>query len=233
MTPAEAAWYMGVPNLIFVTYQGQPEPPYEIYQRSFVPLTQVVWSIVGEAGRTSDQAVTGVRDIAAKFPNISGVMMDDFFHEPAADGSLAPISADRLASVQNTLDACGRHLDMWVVVYTHQLDLPIAPFLEQCDVVTLWTWRAEDLIHLEKNIAKIEAIAPGKRIVLGCYMWDYGNKCQMSVENMKHQCGVAHEWLKSGRIDGMIFLASCVCDIELPAVEWSRRWIAEVGSAEL
>ncbi|HRS95241.1 MAG TPA: hypothetical protein P5179_08215 [Candidatus Latescibacteria bacterium] len=233
MTPAEAAWYMGIPNVIFVTYQGKPEPPYDIYARAFVPLKNVVWSIVGEAGRTSDAAITGVRDVAAKFPNITGVMMDDFFHDPKPDGSLAPISHDRLQSVRATLDECGRKLDMWVVVYTHQLDLPIAPFLDKCDVVTLWTWRQEDLVNVERNLERIEALAPGKRVVLGCYMWDYGNKCEMSVENMKLQCSAGLRWLTSGRIHGMIFLASCVCDIELPAVEWTRRWISEHGDTVL
>ena len=30
-------------------------------------------------------------------------------------------------------------------------------------------------------------------------------------------------------IDGVIFLASCICDLELQTVEWTRQWIAEVG----
>jgi len=36
-----------------------------------------------------------------------------------------------------------------------------------------------------------------------------------------------------GRIEGMIFLASCICDLPLDAVEWSRRWIAKVGDEPL
>jgi hypothetical protein len=31
----------------------------------------------------------------------------------------------------------------------------------------------------------------------------------------------------------MIFLASCLCDLELEAVEWTRDWIAKVGEQQL
>jgi len=42
-------------------------------------------------------------------------------------------------------------------------------------------------------------------------------------------CEVGLRWLREGRIEGMIFLASCICDLGLKTVEWTRRWITEVG----
>ncbi len=39
--------------------------------------------------------------------------------------------------------------------------------------------------------------------------------------------------MKEGRLDGMIFLASCTCDLGLEAVEWARQWIARVGDEPL
>ena len=41
------------------------------------------------------------------------------------------------------------------------------------------------------------------------------------------------EWLRQGRIEGMVFLASCICDMGLETVEWTRQWIAEVGDTPL
>ncbi len=32
-------------------------------------------------------------------------------------------------------------------------------------------------------------------------------------------------WLKAGRIEGMIFLATCICDLGLETVEWLREEI--------
>jgi hypothetical protein len=51
----------------------------------------------------------------------------------------------------------------------------------------------------------------------------------MPLELMQKQCEIGLRWLREGRIEGMIFLASCICDIELETVEWTRRWIAEVA----
>jgi len=31
----------------------------------------------------------------------------------------------------------------------------------------------------------------------------------------------------------MIFLASCICDLDLEAVEWTRAWIDQVGNEQL
>ena len=63
-------------------------------------------------------------------------------------------------------------------------------------------------------------------------MWDYGDKKPLSVAAMEDQCELGLEWLKQGRIDGMIFLASCICDLDLETVEWTRKWIQKVGDQE-
>ena len=64
-------------------------------------------------------------------------------------------------------------------------------------------------------------------------MYDYGSRKPMPVDLMQHQCELGLQWLRDGRIDGMIFLASCICDLELEAVEWTREWIQEVGDKPL
>lgn len=85
------------------------------------------------------------------------------------------------------------------------------------------------LSELEENFERVEHLAPSCRKVLGCYMWDYGNRKPMPISLMERQCQIGLQWLRDGRIDGMIFLASCICDLELETVEWTRRWIREVG----
>jgi hypothetical protein len=46
---------------------------------------------------------------------------------------------------------------------------------------------------------------------------------------MKRQCELGLQWLKEGRLDGMIFLGNSVCGMGLETVEWTREWIAQVG----
>jgi hypothetical protein len=231
MTPAEGAFYLGVPNMIMVRYEDRPVPPYEQYALSFRPLRRFVWSIVGAGGVTSDEELDHARRLAEKYPNMTGVMMDDFFrHDPA---NVAVYSAERLQAIRDRLTVAGRRLDLWVVLYQQQLHLPVLEHLARCDVVTYWTWWAERLEMLETDFARMEALAPASRKVLGCYMWDYGNRKPMPLDLMKHQCALGLKWLKEGRIEGMIFLASCICDLELEPVEWTRDWVQAAGDQKI
>ena len=59
-------------------------------------------------------------------------------------------------------------------------------------------------------------------------MYDYGDKKPMPVSLMEKQCHLGLRWLQEGRIEGMIFLASCICDVGLEAVEWTRQWIQKL-----
>src|SRR5262245_35477496 len=66
MTPAEAAFYLDIPNLIMVRYLGNPAPPFDRYAVSFRPLRRVVWSIVGAAGKTEADERAHVLDLAGR-----------------------------------------------------------------------------------------------------------------------------------------------------------------------
>ena len=55
----------------------------------------------------------------------------------------------------------------------------------------------------------------------------------MPVDVIGPQCELGLRWLREGRIEGMIFLASCIGDLDLEAVEWSRDWITKVGDETL
>jgi len=141
-----------------------------------------------------------------------------------------PFSLAALRRLRERLHAGGNPLDIWVVLYTGEINWPVVrPHLDLCDVVTMWTWTADELAHLEDNFVRFEDVAADKRKVLGLYMWDYGSRRPMPVEAMKRQCEAGRQWLREGRIEGMIFLASCICDLGLEAVEWSRGWIATHG----
>jgi hypothetical protein len=135
----------------------------------------------------------------------------------------------KLSELRDQLTVGGRRLCLWAVLYEHQLERPLGPYLELLDRVSFWTWDSEKLQGLEDNLGRLEQVAPRCGRVLGCYLWDYGKKRPMPLDLMQHQCGQGLDWLRQGRIEGMIFLASCLCDFELEAVEWARHWIAQVG----
>jgi len=226
ITPAEAACYMGIPNCVMVVYGNKPEPPFDQYALAMSPLDRVVWSVMGDAGSTRNDKqsdLAAVLDVAAKHPNVVGAIMDDFYR-----GTRARYSVEQLSAIQQPLHAAG--LDLWVVLYYNQLDQPVQEHLALCDVVTFWTMPGKELVNLEGNFAKLLSITKGKRRVLGCYMYNYGEQKPMDLALMEHQCGLGLRWLKEGKIEGIIFLASCICDLKQEAVEWTREWIGRVGA---
>lgn len=226
MTPVEGANYMDIPNAMLIRYDGKPEMPFDQYAVPFRALDKVVWSIAGAGGATSEDERNHVLDLVKREANITGVIMDDFFHD--AEGKTA-ISVEDLKDLRNRMKLPDRRLDMYVIIYDYQLGWKVERHIEQCDKVIFWTWEAKNLEKLSENFMEFEKAAGNKGKLLGCYLWDYGTGKPMPVESMKKQCEVGLEWLKEGRIEGMVFLATCICDLEIDAVEWTRKWIADVA----
>jgi len=240
MTPAEGAFYLGLENMIMVRFANKPAPPFDQYHLSFLPLKRVVWSIVGDASTTTNDQRTDLDEVlrlAERFDNVTGAMMDDFFFpEKKLDGSIARHSSAEIRALARKLKGGKRPLDLWAVLYMHNLNhakADLLPYIDSSDVLSLWTWLAKDLPRLDTELAKVDQLAPKTRKTLGCYMYDYGANKEIPVELMEFQCRKGLEWLQSGRIDGLIFLASCICDMGIPAVEWTRKWIADVGNTPL
>lgn len=141
---------------------------------------------------------------------------------------------EALRRLRGRLDASSPPLDLWVVLYAHELGLgSLREHLDLCDVIALWTWRAEELPQLEANMDRLDTVIGHKRQSLGLYMWDYGVLKPMPIPAMEYQCNLALRWLREGRIESVMFLASCICDLGIEAVEWTREWIAAHGDAVL
>ena len=225
ITPVEAACYMAIPNVMMIRYGAGSLAASTQYALPFRGLSRVMWSLVGAGGFNSDVNTREVLDLPQVLPNMTGVVMDDFFRELTPGGEVGAMPLAHLHAIRRELTARG--LELWVVLYTHQLEFPIAEHLALCDGVILWTWRAADLAGLETNFHRLVTLAPGVRRMLGCYMWDYGVGQPMPVPLMEKQCAAGLQWLRGGQVEGLVFLASCICDLQLETVEWTRQWIAD------
>lgn len=233
MTPAEGAFYMGVPNVMFIRYKGNPPlEQYDQYALSFRPLDRVVWSLTGASGATSEDDVRRALDLAAHCPNLTGFVLDDFFRPPAGSGNAA-LTVEQLRGVRQRLAFDGRQRELFVVFYDADFERPVRAHLDLIDHLCFCTWMADDVRHLERNFERLERSAPGHGIYLGCYLYDYGKLRPMPLDLMQHQCECALRWLHKGRVQGVIFLTNNVCDLGFEAVEWTRQWIAQVGGQPL
>jgi hypothetical protein len=262
MTPAEGAFWLGVPNLLLIRHTNIPPLPgtetarakttFEQYAISFQPLDRVVWSVVGGAGEGGMNELPPVLGLAKKYPNIRGIFLDDFIRPGnRVNGRMVgrpSLQREDLSHVREQMKVVGRPMEVWVTLYTHDINAsrktaaptyrgfepPLASFLDQVDMLTLWTWNSDELSELEENLIALEKIVPkNARIALGLYIWDYHNKKPVPVELMKHQCDLGLKWLKEGRISDMIFLANTVLDVGMPSAEFSREWIKKHGQEKL
>jgi hypothetical protein len=245
ISPFESAVYMGVPNIIMVNQYpeaGQEgwykpwEPPFELYAFPLKVLKRVVWSIVGAGGVTKDSERQRVLAMAHHTTNFVGVFLDDFFRE-AGSGNMASLTLDQMREIQKQPKGSDKKLDLYVTLYTNQLNSAISDYLKLIDVVTLWTWETAELANLEKNLTKLERLAPKSRVLLGCYTTDYDKNrtpgwTALPVPKMQHQCKTGLRWLREGRIEGIIIYGNFL-DLNWEVVEWTREWVQKIGDTRI
>lgn len=229
ITPQDAAAYLNIPNLMMVRYDKYPEPPYEPLAASLKPLRRVVWSLVGAGGRTSHEEREAVLALSDLYTNINGFILDDFWSGgPEGNGGIV-LPLDELRELHGRIRE--RNRDLWAVLYISELfrKEEILPYLEYVDRLTLWSWFPEHLRDLNRKLDYFRELSD-KPKYLGCYLWDYGRKAPMPMDVVKLQCRRGLELMKTGDLEGLIFLGSPVCDVGLESVEWVRSWIREVGN---
>ncbi|MDD4270746.1 MAG: hypothetical protein PHO07_02720 [Pirellulales bacterium] len=247
--PAAAVKSMGIPNVCMVPFTGTPRPhEYDQYAKQFddPAIKRFTWSFIHGSARDSQAIKAAALRQAAKYENFVGLDMDDFFRGhavPSPNGESAPIAPaaltpEQVIDVQKELNTTapkcrGTKLDLSIVWYTHQINPSIKRHIDQVDVVYFWTWNANHLVDLEKNFKAFRDICPDVRVRLGVYMWNFNDKAVVPMELMKHQLDCAYRWLKSGRIEGLIFHCTPLCDMGLEAVEYSRCWIDEHGEEQV
>lgn len=231
---------MGIPNVCVVTYLGKPEPPFDEYIKQFGDTKRVAWSILSGPPQkyTYEQQKHEAFGLLEKMPNLVNFYLDDYFlgnaiPVPGSNISPACLTVEQIRALREEMQHLKQKPELAVVLYAHQLHPGIRPHIDHFDVVSFWTWWANDLAILEDNFRKYREIIPDKPTLLGIYMWDFGNSKPITVESMKLQLDFALEKFKQEQIDGMIFHCTPLCDLDLEAVHYSRKWIAEHGDEKV
>jgi hypothetical protein len=237
---ADAIRSMGIPNVCVISYLDKPEPPFDEYIRQFSGTKRVAWSILSGPPKkyTYEQQKDEAFGLIEKMPNLVSFYLDDYFlgnAVPAAGNDVSPacLTLEQICNLREETQKLRQKPELSVVLYAHQLHPGIKRHIDHFDVVSFWTWWADDLAILKENFKKYREIIPDKPTLLGIYMWDFGNRKPITVESMKLQLDFALEKLKQGQIEGMIFHCTPLCDLDLEAVHYSRKWIAEHGDKRI
>ena len=230
MTPIEGCRYFGIENCFRVVMANKPAPPYDGEAEELKSLKNVVWSVVGDGGSDRTKTALGeineVISLASRFENITGGVLDDFF----LPDRLAFYKPEHVRQIREKLHTeAKRALDLWVVLYTNTLHMDLKPYLDECDVVSMWTWEGEALYHFDENFEKFKLQTPGKRRALGLYMWNYDECKPLTEEQMEIQFDKYTRHLLNKDVEAIIICSNCTADIGLKATEMTKAWLDRVG----
>ena len=233
LSTAEAATDMGIENICRITLEPAEQPPFDKELQESQNMKNIVWSVLGCGKIHARNDFDEVISMAKKYPNICGGIMDDFFPNTNPEKTKV-YTPDVLKTLRERMHTeAGRKLDLWVVVYSWDFEyenFSIKPYLDQCDVATLWTYNPNELVNLEKTYENmIKVWGNEKPLYAGCYMWSFSEKKPISKEMMKLQLDTYYDWIKSGKIDGIIFCHNYLVGLDIDAVDYVKEWINKYG----
>ncbi len=233
MTPEEFAREYGIPNAFIVSYGGNIQPPYGEMAKRFSELGQVKWSALGDSSTPLPEHRLGnvpdVIEAAANMGNITGSIVDDFF-SPVRVKRFTP---DVLSEMKAELNARG--LDFWCVLYSHELGAVegLEKYLDCFDGITFWFWGCDRMGDLQGDMEKVRALANGKPIMMGVYVWDYAQKSPMKTELFTDQLELGRKMLCSGEIEGMVFCSSTLGDADIETNRILKQWVKDNGDTHI
>jgi len=231
--PAERARLLGVPNVVMAG-RGLPndDQEAETLTRQVADCRRLVWEVTPDGEGDGPPFVyrdrmAQIRRLVDRYPQIEGILLDDM-STGKIDRGFQP---EHIRHIRELLPGKYRSVKVWGVVYTMSLEREgMHDFIRELDVINLWTWHAQDVVDLEKNVAHCERLFPEKPIVLGLYLYDYGGGRRFPLDLLEKQCHTALQLAQAGRIKGLVFLT---IDNDPEAVTWVADWIKEVGDQEL
>ncbi len=168
-TLVKGARFFGAQNGLYV-YGPHSDAVLELHR----PLTRLVCQIGSNCRNPEAVAADTVAEaerlsaLSLRFPNIVGAVVDDF------DTGSEKFTAEKLAAIQGALRSHNPKLKLHVVTYTMKQHPGCDDLLPYLDVVTLWVWKQGELARLDEDFDRMRQEFPGKPILMGIFIHDYG-----------------------------------------------------------
>ena len=229
MTAMEACLYLGIRNTFMVPVGCKINK--RQYNKAFTTLRQVGWECF-KAARDITLLDPIIED-AKEFTNISCVVFDDFVWHRKERGE---VDVEQLWKIRDRLhNNETRPLGMWMVLYTHEfgtdpeLDEQFKKYLEPFDGIIMWTWKEKDVNLIPERFEQLKKLAPNKRFMCGCYLWNFGEEKEATGEAVTWQLDWCKEKMHAGEIEGVVLHTNTMADLDYEAYDAARTWMAKYG----
>ena len=232
MSPEQFGKKYGINKSFMVSYGGNIQPPYDELAKSMSALDEIKWSVLGDASTPlPDTELGNTEDViaAAKVAkNITGAVVDDFF----SPERLERFTPEVLSKMKNRLAENG--LDFWCVLYEHNLDtVDLKAYLPCFDGVTFWLWKAEQIEKIEQYVQELKSMIGNKPLMLGIYLWDYGNAAPMNTALFEKQLSYSFKLIENGEIEGAVICSNTIGDADLETNKILKQYIKKYGRREV
>lgn len=228
MTPMEACLYLGIRRTFMVPDHWEVNR--RQYNKSFKTLREVAWECY-DAG-TDPQIIEPLIKEAGEFPNITGVVFDDF----QRGGKYLEIPLQNLWEIRGRLH-CNevRSLNMWMVLYTSefgvdpQQDADFTRYIEPFDGIIMWTWKESDVPLIPEKFEIFKQLTPNQRRMFGCYLYNFGEARQATAEAVRWQLDWYREKLLSSEAEGIVLHTNTMADQDFEAYDAAVQWMEAHG----
>lgn len=206
-TLVTGADYFEASNVIYV-YGPVNEKQLAIlskYKQVFVQITDTCRA-PGAQPESDLECAEKVSKLSLKYPNIVGGIMDDSTRTGHNTSKVIP--AGHFKAVTEALRSHNPKLRLASVIYTHELDdydfSNIMPYL---DIINLWFWSKQELVEFDQRFAKCQKTFPGKEIIQGIFIHDYGcSDMGTPPALLRFQMQRAAKLIAEGALKGIIIL---------------------------
>jgi hypothetical protein len=155
-------------------------------------------------------------ELAKRCPQISGVVIDDFYNDYPAKLSgenlrnikdaLLGRPVDEKGNVDHSSPATTPHLKLYAVLYNHQLDRVDETVLDLIDGVSFWVWKQnENYRQFDSYIETVRKTYPGKEIIVGVYVF---NGTVMTAASVHHIIERAIDLYAQGRVNSLLVFSA-------------------------
>ncbi|MBR2372920.1 MAG: hypothetical protein IKA87_01675 [Lentisphaeria bacterium] len=220
----KAKEYFGVDNVMYV-YGPHNDEMFELHK----PCRKLLCHLgrncrTPGAQNTSDaEEAENLSKYSLKYPNIVGGVVDDMTGNYGKNYSLREYQA-----IYDGLHKHNPDLELFGVVYTWELDMKkeLMTVARCIDHVILWFWWKTDLMEMDLALEKCRALFPGKPIMLGIFMFDYGASClPNSAATMHYHLEKARRHLAAGKIQEIVILGDREIEKCPEAAEYIRDYL--------
>ena len=171
-----------------------------------------------------DESVVDPDDIEMLEDLIMAAINDDFFSGNRPEIYTPEVLRQQRYELHNWFE---KPIEFWSVIYEreHIKGTDVLPWTMEYDLTTLWVWYSENVAELQDHLEWGKKLTKDGRVILGVYMYDYGNGCPISDDRMKRQLDFTYEKLVKGEIEGAMLHSSCNMDIGLNSTLITKEWL--------